>query len=350
MALSQRLSAHVAAIRASGKTIYDEIGRTDPLWLPLKDLQAVLRDGLQGLSYPGLPLRTRSKKINQNICTALGFPTPVTFRKSQPRFPCLDFDKYSQKSNNLQIWNEEVDPLRRYVVVQLDERDAVTTVKVITGEALAELDTTGTLTSKYQARVSLGASPSELVTPSDTAELSRCISANPVIDIRAIPTHDAEAGALLPIKEILRRTAPLLGKSFIDRGSDQERNRGSDLHRLVAKALGYSTYADSGQFPDVPHQLLEIKLQTAATVDLGLVTPDSKNPLDVSPICGFHARHCDVRYLVFCGAIDGSRVTLTHQILTTGEGFFTRFVQFRGKVVNRKLQIPLPRTFFDDDD
>jgi hypothetical protein len=33
--------------------------------------------------------------------------------------------------------------------------------------------------------------------------------------------------------------------------------------------------------------------------------------------------------------------------LTTGESFFTRFTQFQGKVLNKKLQIPLPRDFFD---
>jgi hypothetical protein len=92
---------------------------------------------------------------------------------------------------------------------------------------------------------------------------------------------------------------------------------------------------------------LEIKLQTAATIDLGLVRPDSREPLDLSQLEGTTVRHCDVRYAVFYAETDGARVTLTHLYLTTGEAFFTRFTQFQGKVLNKKLQIPLPGDFFD---
>lgn len=134
---------------------------------------------------------------------------------------------------------------------------------------------------------------------------------------------------------------------FKDGGYDQERNRGAGLHRLVCEALGYAGYQDDGQFPDVQHQLLEVKLQTSPTIDLGLVRPNSTEPLDVPQIQGQQIRHCDVRYAVFYAQTDGSQVTLTHLILTTGEAFFTRFPQFQGKVLNRKLQIPLPANFFD---
>ena len=44
---------------------------------------------------------------------------------------------------------------------------------------------------------------------------------------------------------------------------------------------------------------------------------------------------------------DGANVTLTHVYLTTGASFFDRFPQFGGKVLNKKLQIPLPSDFFD---
>jgi hypothetical protein len=102
-----------------------------------------------------------------------------------------------------------------------------------------------------------------------------------------------------------------------------------------------------GQFPDVRHQLLEVKLQTATTIDLGLVRPDSHDPLDVPKVLAQHLKHCDVRYALFYAKTDGATVTLTHIFLTTGEAFFRRFPQFQGKVLNRKLQIPLPAGFFD---
>jgi hypothetical protein len=136
---------------------------------------------------------------------------------------------------------------------------------------------------------------------------------------------------------------------FKDTGADQERNRGAALHRLVCEALGYASYQDDGQFPDVRHQLLEVKLQTSTTIDLGLVLPSSAEPLDVPNIAGRQVRHCDVRYAIFCATTDGALVTLTHLLLTTGEAFFGRFPPFQGRVLNKKLQVPLPRDFFGRD-
>ena len=98
--------------------------------------------------------------------------------------------------------------------------------------------------------------------------------------------------------------------------------------------------------PDVRHQLLEVKLQTSPTIDLGLVTPESTEPLDVPMLDGVQVRHCDVRYAIFYAKIEGGNVTLTHLLVSSGADFFKRFPQFQGKVLNAKLQIPLPAKFF----
>ena len=63
-----------------------------------------------------------------------------------------NFDTYIQKSDNLQIWNEEINPNRRYVLIR-EENDILTNVVVISGSQLADYDTTGTLTQKYQAKL-----------------------------------------------------------------------------------------------------------------------------------------------------------------------------------------------------
>jgi hypothetical protein len=115
----------------------------------------------------------------------------------------------------------------------------------------------------------------------------------------------------------------------------------------VCAALGYASYQDDGQFPDVRHQLLEVKLQTSPTIDLGLVRPNSTEALDVPMIQGKQIRHCDVRYAVFYLRVAEGQVELTHLFVTTGEGFFGRFRQFQGKLLNAKLQIPLPADFFN---
>ena len=292
-------------------------------------------------------MRTRSKVVKEYICRALGYPVPPRFKRTQPRFPGQLFDTYVQKSNNLQVWNEELAPTRRYVIVRVGQGDVITRVKVVTGNTFARLDTTGTLTQKYQARLIPGTKNAELIVAEDTALLQFIVQSGVDLGSVASPTHHPQAGQLLPISEIFERLKSLIGEGFTDVGSDQERNRGAALHRLVCRHLGYADYQDDGHFPDVRHQLLEVKLQTSPTIDLGLVRPDSREALDIPQIEGRQIRHCDVRYVVFYARSDRKYVTLTHLFLSTGERFFTRFPQFQGKVLNRKLQIPLPTGFFE---
>jgi hypothetical protein len=346
--LNSELSRYVNAIQKSGLSIYDPIANDDSdLWIPAPALEALLDEGLSGISLAGLPNRTRSKIAKQHVCRVLGYPIPASFRKTKPRFPGQLFDTYVQKNDNLQIWNEELVPGRRYVLIRVSPEGIITHVKVVTGETLALLDTTGTLTQKYQARCIPKDQPTELIVKSDTLVLQSFANATLPLSSVAIPVSPPTAGQLLPISVLFERLSNLIGVRFTDTGYDQERKRGAELHRLVCEAIGYASYQDDGQFPDVRHQLLEVKLQTSPTIDLGLVLPNSTNLLDVPDIDGQPIRHCDVRYAVFYAQTDRNQVTLTHLILTTGEAFFTRFPQFQGKVLNRKLQIPLPSDFFD---
>jgi len=341
---------YVQNIRAAGLTIYDPVDIGDlALWIPTPDLERLLDDGLRGISFAGLPLRTRSKAVKEQVCIVLGYPVPTSFKKTQPRFPGQFFDTYVQKANNLQVWNEELSATRRYVLVRVSSTGVVTKVKVVTGDALAKLDTTGKLTQKYQARCIPGVAKAELIASKDTALLRPFTAENGELQLIATSVSYPQWGALLPIAALYARLAPLIDATFEDAGHDQERNRGASLHRLVCSSLGYASYQDDGQFPDVRHQLLEVKLQTSSTVDLGLVLPTSTEPLDVPKIEGHQVRHCDVRYAIFYARTDGAKVTLTHLFMTTGEAFFGRFPQFQGKVLNKKLQIPLPGDFFDRD-
>ena len=103
---------------------------------------------------------------------------------------------------------------------------------------------------------------------------------------------------------------------------------------------------NNGQFPDIRHQLLEVKLQTSHTIDLGLVCPNSKELLNVPTIKEKEIRHCDLRYALFYADINQQEITLKNLYVITGEMFLTRFPQFQGKTINKKLQIPLPSDFF----
>lgn len=219
-------------------------------------------------------------------------------------------------------------------------------VKVITGKELSKLDTTGTLTTKYQARLDVRESTHELISLSDTKPLCPHVGSGITFGVHVSPIGEPESGQLLSIQEIFQRLSSLVGTKFSDPGMNQERNRGAALHGLVCARLGYGRYEDSGQFPDIRHQVLEIKLQTSPTIDLGLILPNSEEPLEISSIGGHRVRNCDTRYAIFYGKTDGVEVTLTHLYVTTGADFFSRFSRFEGNVVNRKIQIPLGSNFF----
>jgi hypothetical protein len=339
-------SKYAKNIRSSGFTIYDPIEIGNPnLWIPSAVLENILDLGLRGISLLDLPLRTRSKIVKQHICKILGYPVPTSFKKTQPRFFGQLFDTYIQKSNNLQIWNEELAPTRRYVLIRVSNDDKIQKVKVVTGETLALLDTTGTLTQKYQARCIPGESLTELISERDTDGIISFL--NEHVDLtNSMPTDYPKNGELIPIQIIYNRISSLIGKIFDDTGYDQDRNRGALLQKIVCASLGYLEYKDTGQFPDIPHQLLELKLQTSQTIDLGLVCPDSNEPLDIPMINGNQIKHCDIRYAVFYGERIAGKINLTHLIISTGKDFFKRFTKFEGKTLNKKLQIPLPRDFF----
>lgn len=344
------VESYPSRIHASSLSIYDLVAVHQPaLFIPSAELENLLNTGLAGKSLHGLALRTRSKVVKELVCKTLGYPIPKSFKKTRPRFPGQDFDIYVQKSSNLQIWNEEVTATRRYVLIRVTEEGLILGVRVIEGEALALLDTTGTLTQKYQARLGSISEAYELITETDSTHLASLLK-NPCAPLQQEkPSDKPHAETLMPIAVLFSKLQSLIGRSFLHLGHDQERNRGGALHEMVCAALGYSSYSDNGQFPDVRHQLLEVKLQTSPTIDLGLVTPDSQEPLKGISLGGFPVRHCDVRYAIFHGSLEDKNVRLNGLILSTGEKFFTRFKRFEGKVVNRKIQINLPRNFFPCD-
>jgi hypothetical protein len=319
------------AIALSGLSIYDTLEQRSDLLLDRQSLETVLNQGLRGLDL-NYKIRTRSKVVKAKICELLGYPVPPAFRRTRPRFPGQDFDVYVQKSDNLQVWNQDIVPARRYVIVRVDGTGKATKVRVAAGEVLAKYDTTGTLTGKYQAKSRTPVDASLLVSADDTANVRK----------RIVKTAPAVWHDFLPIRTLFAELLPLIGSTIPDAGIDQERNRGWALHETVCQRIARIVASDCGQFPDVPEQLLELKLQTASTIDLGLVSPDS-----TAQIAGLPAfRHCDVRYAVFYGSLAPTGVRLDHLVISTGAEFFRFFQRFEGQVINKKLQFRLPASFF----
>lgn len=336
-----------AGVNQAGLTIYDPINRDDSHFYDIKVLEAHLRTKLHGLNL-NYANRTRSKVAKEAVARAMGYPVPASFRRSQPRFPGQELDVYVQKSDNLQIWNEEVQPNRRYALIRVDENGRVITVRIVTGETIAFLDRTGTLTQKYQAKRRAGNSGSRLVSGQDTVNFrsllapANALSAMTLADME--PSDRPVPGQVLSIQALYTRLLEMAGQEIADPGIDQERNRGGALQRLACEALGLARYGDAAQFPDILCQAVEVKLQTSPTIDLGLVSPDSTaDAEEVGP--GIH--HRDVRYAVAYGQpVGDNQILIADIVVATGEDFFTEFQRFEGLVINRKRQIRLPVDFF----
>lgn len=331
-------------IRTSGISIYDPIEPNSPLLFDIKALEDVLRTHLIGRSMD-YPLRTRSKCSKTFVTQAMGYPVPKSFTKTKPRFPGQNLDVYVQKADNLQIWNEQIDPLRRYAIIRVNDASVITAVRVVTGATIALLDRTGKLTQKFQASRRPDFTGSKLVSLVDTNNLIEVLqpAASPPSALGS-PTDRPDVGQVLPIAGIYSRLSSLVGTRLAYGDMDQERHRGAALQRIVCQALGYKSYADTGQFPDILNQVLEVKLQTSRTIDLGLVSPDSQS---AAQEVGKDIRHCDVRYAIFFASRIGvSDLVLNEVVVSTGEAFFREFQRFEGKVTNTKIQIPLPSDFF----
>lgn len=335
---------YVENIARSGLTIYDAVDPFDPyLYIPTPELQRIISDRLVGLSLDGYALRTRSKVVKTEICKALGYPVPTAFRKTQPRFLGQNFDVYNQQSRNVQIWNEDVDVDRRYVFVQIDEDSTVTAVKVITGDELARYDRTGKLTTKYQATMtSYGRN---ICSECDTSAVDRWIiqtnGSLRTVNPNSFPTRTK----LLSIREVYERLLPMVGQSIDYLNAVQERNRGAELHAMICDHLGYAIYEDDGSYPDIMNQLLEVKLQTSPTIDLGLHSPeDGKAIIHVDDMV-FYSE--DIRYAIFDGEVCGNKIVLRNVYVVTGEDFTSYFPLFRGGGTNAKIQLPLPGDFFN---
>jgi hypothetical protein len=156
-----------AAVAELGFDIYEPLTAYPEVVYTTAELEALLRHALDGQVFHA-PIRTRAKLAKQVTAKALGYPVPKTLKKTNPRFPGQDLDVYVQQSDNLQIWNDEISPTRRYAILGLDADSRVYAVRVIEGVELAPLDRTGTLTSKFQAKRIAGRTGSTLVVPTDT--------------------------------------------------------------------------------------------------------------------------------------------------------------------------------------
>jgi hypothetical protein len=339
---------YVSNIRKAKISIYDELPHKSNLRIPTPELEKILKKGLVNLGISNLAIRSRSRFVKESVCKAMGYDTPSSFQRVKPRFPGQDLDVYTQKSRNLQIWNEQIIPSRRYAIIILDSNSTIYDVKVLTGQDIQALDKTGKLTTKYQA-IFKPRGKNGLLSENDSNKFDRYIRQYETKrKFISSPLSHPQFGEMLPINELYKRLKKIEGKQFSYTGAIQERNRGSALHKMVCEVLGYSDYEDDGRFPDVTAQLLEVKLQTSKTIDLGLILPTDLEPIEGLNVDGIDVTPSDIRYAVFdAERVDGyTSVRIKRVYLVIGSEFFNHFQIMKGKVKNQKLQIPLPVRLF----
>ena len=190
------------AIGRAGINIYESLDDRPSLYYQATELQTRLREELIGKVFTG-PIRSRSLLAKRAVAAALGYPAPASFARTRPRFPGQNLDVAVQYSDNFQVFNDEVDPLRRYAFLRPDSVGRIIAVRVVTGDVVVKLDTTGTLTSKYQASRLGNTQSSLLVSKVDTDPLRAYLGLRTLQLSNASSTAQApRVGYVLPIEEL----------------------------------------------------------------------------------------------------------------------------------------------------
>ncbi len=131
----------------------------------------------------------------------------------------------------------------------------------------------------------------------------------------------ADPAILYSLEELATLLNPLMG---IDAPRDEGnrilevRPNGNWFEFEVAKSLGYHYPPGAGLFPDVRHQLLEVKHHTgkSVTIDFGHHHPGSEEVLEARWNEKTRIRVCDIRYLIALAPPPQFRVSV--MVLATG--------------------------------
>ena len=345
---------------------------------PLNELQNIF-SSLVGNEFilSGVP-RTDGSKIRKLICDALDnhqvaeaassneFQIIPPKGKGVPRILRELIDSYvvtSGDNYNLQIWNRI--PNSNSVLVQYSSGEVIrcsdiriVLVKVIDNKIQSIIITTpnvieqkfgvfGKPTIKHQLMISdkkradIVGSDNHILTENDSIKISYRLTDNyngPYIPkgILAEPKEE-----YLSIKSLVQIVASKLIGVKLD--AADTKTRGQRLERITFELLGYKDEdmeVLQGQYPDVPEQLLEVKLQDSPTVDLGMHTPEVAELLsDNSDITSQ-----DIRYLI--ALANKSTGIIEGVILMPGaklKDYFT-FVS----ETNYKCQRSIPMNFFNE--
>jgi len=152
----------------------------------------------------------------------------------------------------------------------------------------------------------------------------------------------ADPDLLFTLEEIAILLKPLMG---VDAPRDdggrilEVRPKGHWFEFEVAKRLGYHYPPGAGLFPDLRHQLLEVKHHTgkSVTIDFGHHHPGAENIIETRWNEKARSRVCDIRYLIALAPPPEHRVTVL--VLATGAEINSIFGVSPTKTIKYQLGI-----------
>ena len=134
------MTNYVQNIQTSKLTMYHLIPPTDDsLFIPNVILERLLCSRLKNMSLEKISFLRRIKVVKSEICKALGYPKPSSFKRTHPCFPGQSFAVYIQQGMNLQVSDEDRAKPKRYVFIRMNEKCVISDVKVVASEQLSAL-------------------------------------------------------------------------------------------------------------------------------------------------------------------------------------------------------------------
>lgn len=298
-------------------------------------------------------------------------PTPVgefeivpPKKKGIPKITREFIDTYivtSGNSYNLQVWNRM--PSSQTLLIKYESGESLkcsdvrfVLTKIIDGKKSSILIMTpdhivknfgafGKPTIKHQLLISskirrkIYESEDKIMFFKDSNKLSYLIRHDFEL-LKGNMVEEARSNEILAIGLIKKIVAEKLIGIRLD--ADSTKNRGQALERKVLELLGYPV-ADSdllyGAYPDIPHQLLEVKIQDSQTVDLGKFSPEKEEVINKD----LNITTFDIRYLI--ALTNPASETIEGVILSPGEKLGEIFSYVSDQ--SYKCQRSIPMSFFE---
>ena len=299
-------------------------------------------------------------------------------RQHKPKFIHQLLDIFVQSNRNLQVWNyvpyadtaipgewNDANEFHyrfqdcRYLLVFHNAEGIILKIELVSGKKLAEWDTTGTQTIKWQANVrrdfrnkisaKIIASLDEPIQskftktcPQPVQSKFKYISQEDQNPQSPLVKEQPNLTYLFTHSELEQALGSLIGKKFNDLTTKQEREIGQILEKEIIKNLGYQHYqqTDTGDYPDLLHQLAEVKFQFKGTIDLGKHLPNNQSSIKAD-WNNWNITSREVRYVVVLIEQDEQNNFVVDSIVITSGADFTRYFTLC-EGTNEKVQLQIP--------